>query len=120
MVLGIASIVLFCTCINYVTALLAIIFGIIHIIKGNNKAFGIVGIATAAISVIVSIIFWVVAGSSASTEFEKEFEKEFRKGFDEGYEYYNDDDSYEDFDYDYDSFDYDDFDYQNFEYDGIY
>lgn len=35
------------------------------------------------------------------------------KGFDEGYEYYNDDDSYEDYDYDYDSFDYDDFDYQN-------
>lgn len=38
------------------------------------------------------------------------------KDFDNGYEYYNDDDSYED----YDSFDYDDFDYQNFEYDGIY
>ena len=114
LVLGIASIVLFCTCINYVTALLAIIFGIIHIIKGNNKVFGIVGIATAAISVIVSIIFWVVAGSSVSTD----LEKEFMKGFDEGYEYYNDDDSYED--YDYDSYDYDDFDYQNFEYDGIY
>jgi hypothetical protein len=48
LVIGIASIVLFCTCINYVTALLAIIFGIIHIIKGNNKVFGIVGIATAA------------------------------------------------------------------------
>lgn len=71
--------------------------------------FGIVGIATAAISVIVSIIFWVIAGSN-----------EFMKGFDEGYEYYNDDDSYEDYDYDYDSYDYDDFDYQNFEYDGIY
>ena len=116
LVLGIASIVLFCTCINYVTALLAIIFGIIHIIKGNNKVFGIVGIATAAISVIVSIIFWVIAGSNVSTD----FEKEFMKVFDEGYEYYNDDDSYEDYDYDYDSFDYDDFDYQNFEYDGIY
>ena len=37
------------------------------------------------------------------------------RGFDEGYEYYNDDDSYEDYDYDYD-----DFDYQNFDYDGIY
>ena len=81
LVLGIASIVLFCTCINYVTALLAIIFGIIHIIKGNNKVFGIVGIATAAISVIVSIIFWVIAGSNVSTD----FEKEFMKGFDEGY-----------------------------------
>ena len=98
------------------TALLAIIFGIIHIIKGNNKVFGIVGIATAAISVIVSIIFWVIAGSNVSTD----FEKEFMRGFDEGYEYYNDDDSYEDYDYDYDSYDYDDFDYQNFEYDGIY
>ena len=116
LVLGIASIVLFCTCINYVTALLAIIFGIIHIIKGNNKVFGIVGIATAAISVIVSIIFWVVAGANVSTD----LEKEFMRGFDEGYEYYNDDDSYEDYDYDYDSYDYDDFDYQNFDYDGIY
>ena len=105
-----------CTCINYVTALLAIIFGIIHIIKGNNKVFGIVGIATAAISVIVSIIFWVIAGSNVSTD----LEKEFMRGFDEGYEYYNDDDSYEDYDYDYDSYDYDDFDYQNFDYDGIY
>ena len=116
LVLGIASIVLFCTCINYVTALLAIIFGIIHIIKGNNKVFGIVGIATAVISVIVSIIFWVVAGSNVSTD----LEKEFMRGFDNGYEYYNDDDSYEDYDYDYDSYDYDDFDYQNFDYDGIY
>ena len=100
------------------TALLAIIFGIIHIIKGNNKVFGIVGIATAAISVIVSIIFWVVAGANVSTD----LEKEFMRGFDEGYEYYNDDDSYEDYDYDYDydSYDYDDFDYQNFDYDGIY
>ncbi len=44
----------------------------------------------------------------------------FMRGFDEGYEYYNDDDSYEDYDYDYDSYDYDDFDYQNFDYDGIY
>lgn len=61
--------------------------------------FGIVGIATAAISVIVSIIFWVIAGSNVSTD----FEKEFMKDFDEGYEYYNDDDSYEDYDYDYDS-----------------
>lgn len=80
--------------------------------------FGIVGIATAAISVIVSIIFWVVAGANVSTD----LEKEFMRGFDEGYEYYNDDDSYEDYDYDYDydSYDYDDFDYQNFDYDGIY
>lgn len=66
--------------------------------------FGIVGIATAAISVIVSIIFWVVAGANVSTD----LEKEFMRGFDEGYEYYNDDDSYEDYDYDYDSYDYDD------------
>ena len=62
------------------------------------------------------LVLVVVAGSNVSTD----LEKEFMKGFDNGYEYYNDDDSYEDYDYDYDSFDYDDFDYQNFEYDGIY
>ena len=116
MVLGIVSIVLFCACINFVTALLAIIFGIIHISKSNNnKVFGIVGIATAVISVIFSIIFWILAGSNVSTE----LQRELMKGFDDGYEYYDHDDSYYDDDDDYDSYDYDDdddYDYQSFKY----
>ena len=65
MVLGIASILLFCTCINIVTAILAIIFGIIQIVKNKNKAFAIAGISTAAVALVLTMIFWVAVGSEA-------------------------------------------------------
>lgn len=63
MVLGIASVLLFCTCFNIVTAILAVVFGIIQLVKNKNKVFAIVGISTAAVSIILTVIFWVAVGN---------------------------------------------------------
>lgn len=68
LVLGILSLVLSCTCINIPLAIIAIVFGAIHInrrIGANGTAIG--GIVTAAISLVVTIlliVIMVVAGSS--------------------------------------------------------
>ena len=59
LVLGILSVLLFCLCcVNFFTALLAIIFGIVQIVKSKHKGMAIAGIITAAISVILSIFLW--------------------------------------------------------------
>lgn len=59
LVLGILSVFLFCLCcVNFFTALLAIIFGIVQIVKSKHKGMAIAGIITAAISVILSILLW--------------------------------------------------------------
>ncbi|MCR4674026.1 MAG: DUF4190 domain-containing protein [Lachnospiraceae bacterium] len=68
LVLGIISLVFFCSCINVITGVLAIIFGIIQIAKGKGmgKGMAIAGIITAVISIIMCFVFWAIAGSSAA------------------------------------------------------
>lgn len=60
MVLGIASLLLFCTCINFATAIAAIIVGIVQISKNKEKSFAITGIITAVISLVLAAILWGV------------------------------------------------------------
>ncbi|MCR5467975.1 MAG: DUF4190 domain-containing protein [Lachnospiraceae bacterium] len=63
LVLGILSIVTFCTMLNYILAILAIIFGAIHIAKNKGrggKGMGIAGLVMGIISIVISIIFWTV------------------------------------------------------------
>ena len=53
MIMGIVSLILFCTCINIPIALAAIIFGIIYLSgQQESKVYGIVGIITAALSIL--------------------------------------------------------------------
>lgn len=61
MVLGIMAIVLSCFCINIPVAIVAIIFGIVHISRrtGNN-GFAIAGIVTSIVSVILTVILTIV------------------------------------------------------------
>ena len=61
MVLGILALVLFCFCINIPVAIMAVIFGIIHICRhtGNN-GFAIAGIVTSVVSVILTILLTIV------------------------------------------------------------
>lgn len=67
LVLGIISLVLFCTCANALTGILAIVFGIVQLVKGGNKGMPIAGIVTSAISIIACVIYWAaLAGSAAS------------------------------------------------------
>lgn len=66
MVLGILSIFTFFCCVNYIFAILAIIFGIVQLVKSTKKGMAITGIITAAISIIISIVFWVAAASEST------------------------------------------------------
>ena len=55
LVLGILSVFTFACCINYILAVLAIIFGIVQIVKKEKKGLAIGGIITAVISIVLGI-----------------------------------------------------------------
>lgn len=68
LVLGIVSILLFCTCISWITAILAIIFGIIQLVKCRQKGLAIGGLITAGLGLLFSIILYAsifVSGSGS-------------------------------------------------------
>ena len=60
LVLGIITALLFCTCISWITGILAIIFGIIQLVKGNKKGMAIVGLITGGIGFIASVILYIL------------------------------------------------------------
>ncbi len=60
LVLGIITALMFCTCISWITGILAIIFGIIQLVKGNKKGMAIVGLITGGIGFVVSIILYIL------------------------------------------------------------
>lgn len=71
LVLGIISLVLFCSCINMVTAIIAIIFGIVHLASydlSQGKHMAIAGIITAAISIILFIGIWTWISSNSNLD----------------------------------------------------
>ena len=55
--LGIASLLLFCTCVNVAMAIASVILGILQIVKNKNKVFSIVGFVTSGIAFILTILF---------------------------------------------------------------
>ena len=59
MVLGIISLLMFCTCTNWITGILAIIFGIVQLVKHKEKGFAITGIITAGLSLLLAICLYV-------------------------------------------------------------
>lgn len=60
LVLGIISLILFCSCINIVLAVVAIIFGIVQLVqKDAPKGMAIAGIITSCFSIILFIIAFV-------------------------------------------------------------
>ena len=60
LVLGIISLVFFCSCFTVITAPLAIIFGIVQLVKSKTagKGLAIAGLITGIISLIAFIAFW--------------------------------------------------------------
>lgn len=101
LVLGILSVLLFCTCINFVMAIIAIILGIIQVATQRKKGPAVAGIILSAISIVVGIIFWVVFYGSLvrSAGGWEEFLEEY------GGEEYDDLKKYDS----YDNYDFDDF-----------
>lgn len=63
LVLGILSLITFCTlCMNIPLAILAIIFGIIQLVKGNGKGIAIGGLITSGLSIVACIVFYLIIG----------------------------------------------------------
>ena len=60
LVLGIITVLLFCTCISWITGILAIIFGIIQLVKGNKKGMAICFLITGGIGFIASVILYIL------------------------------------------------------------
>lgn len=67
LVLGVVSLLLFCMLVNWLTGILAIIFGVIQIVKNKSKGLAIGGIVTAGISMIFSIVLYVSLLYGAAT-----------------------------------------------------
>ena len=79
MVLGIVSLVLFCSCVNILLAIAAIIFGIIQLATpGSKKGMAIAGLITSALSILLFIIFSVTF--AISTDFQEGFQQGFQNG----------------------------------------
>ena len=64
LILGIISLVLFCTCINIPRAVLAIIFAIVQLVKsgknGAGKGMAIAGLITGIASLVCFVVFYVM------------------------------------------------------------
>lgn len=61
-VLGIVSLLLFCACVNWLTGILAVIFGIIQVADYKSRGLAIGGIVMACISFLLAIILYVLLG----------------------------------------------------------
>ena len=68
LVLGIISIFTFFCCINYILAIIAIILGVVQLVRSSQKGLAIGGIVTAAISILGSIIFWIFVSVAGAEE----------------------------------------------------
>lgn len=71
MVLGILSIVLFCSCINNILAIIAIVLGVKFLkygIEPDGKRMAKVGIVTAIISIVMFFGSWIYMGSNNNLE----------------------------------------------------
>jgi hypothetical protein len=94
LVLGIIALVTFCLCVNIPCAILAIIFGIIQLVRGNGKGLAIGGLITAGFSLVAMIVFWVVVGFSIPQKSDmsdwNSFMKKYEKSMD-NYDYKYDD-----------------------------
>lgn len=113
MILGIISLLLFCTCINWITGILAIIFGIIQLTKKSAKGFAVAGIITAALSILFAILLYVefaVGMAREGLSYDDFYDSYYDSYYDDYYDYY-DYDSYYDNYYD---------EYFNDYYDGYY
>ncbi len=83
LVLGILSLVLFCTGFNIILAILAIIFGGISLKKTSKRGMSITGIVTGIVSIVLFILMAVIIGVSMLSVF-----TESGMDLDELYDYY--------------------------------
>ena len=125
MILGIISLVLFCSCVNLILAVISIIFGIIQLsTPESKKGMAIAGLITSGLSILLFLIAMVAFIVSA--DFQNGFEQGLQDSlnnlpnqnyyesdlpdyedddrFNDDYHDYDEDDHFEDDDHDYDDF----------------
>ena len=86
MICGAAALVFFLLFINIPLAVAAIVLGIIQIVSHRKKLFAIVGIAAAAVSIILMLIGWAVifvGFSGADSQLLEQFQQDLLQ------QYYN-------------------------------
>ncbi len=94
MVLGILSLVLFCTCINIPLAITAVIFGILQLgKKAGGRGMAVTGIVTAALSVIALIASVVLLWGPFKAYYYEELMDDYPR-----YDYREYIDNYDDYD----------------------
>ncbi len=59
LVLGVVSVFLFGCCVNYITAVLAVIFGVLQMLRNRRKGFAVSGIVTACVSIVLGTVMWI-------------------------------------------------------------
>lgn len=101
LVLGIISVLLFCTCINLITGILAIIFGILQLVMSRQKGLAVGGIVTAGISILFTVILYLSMAVSGAAydgynDYNKNFYDDYQSYFDDYYDNY---DGYGNYDY---------------------
>ena len=91
MCLGIASLLLFCTCVNVAMAIASVILGILQIVKNKNKVFSIVGFVTSGIAFILTILFviGIIAFSSEEMNNNSTYYHMYDDIYNEMYDDYN-------------------------------
>lgn len=101
LVLGILSLALFCSCINIILAVLAIVFGILQLVKKDApKGMAIAGIVMSVLSMIAFLVF--VISLVSSTDFQNGLKRELRNEFgDQFYEEFDSDFFFPDSDLDF-------------------
>ena len=90
MVLGILALLLFCTWINYILGIIAIVFGIIQLVKHRQKGMAIAGIVMSGVSFLLTLILYAGIFSALGNE-SSDFYDYYNDYYDDYYnDYYND------------------------------
>ncbi len=60
LVLGIISLLLFCTCFGVLFAIVSLVFGIIQLVKGEKKGLAIGGVATSGTALLLALVLYIL------------------------------------------------------------
>lgn len=90
MILGIISLVLFCSCINVPLAIAATILAVVQFVKNGKNGMAIAGMITGILSIVLCVVFWVVVLMKSIDEtngysFPEYWEEEFQNEFDDSF-----------------------------------
>lgn len=107
-VLGLISLLLFCACVNWLTAILAITFGIIQLLQYRERGFAIAGIITAGLSLVLWIIMVVFLSIRIVSGGYQNIYDYYENNYDDNYYHDFYDDNIFDEDYYYDGYGLDD------------